>query len=49
MVRVSARFELSGVDSSCIVPIDSDPGDDTKGIKERCDKDNCTLGYYPVC
>ena len=40
-------FELSGVDCSCIVPIDSDPGDDTKG-KERCDKDNCTLGYYPV-
>ena len=52
MVRVSARFELArvrvtGVDCSCVVPIDSDPGDDTKG-KERFDKNNCTLGYYPV-
>ena len=28
--------------NSCVVPINSDPGEDTKG-KERCDKDNCKI------
>ena len=41
------RSKAAQNEDSCIVPIDSDPGDDTKG-KERCDKDNCTLFYYPV-
>ena len=29
-------------ENSCVVPINSDPGEDTKG-KERCDKDNCKI------
>ena len=32
------RSEAARNKNSCVVPIDSDPGDDTKG-KERCDKD----------
>ena len=32
------RSEAAQNGNSCVVPIDTDPGDDTKG-KERCDKD----------
>ena len=32
------KSEAAQNENSCVVPIDSDPGDDTKG-KERCDKD----------
>ena len=35
------RSEAAQNGNSCVVPINSDPGDDTKG-KERCDK-NCKL------
>ena len=35
------RREAAQNGNSCVVPIDSDPGDDTKG-KERCDK-NCKI------
>ena len=36
------QHRMKIVSYSCVVPIDSDPGDDTKG-KERCDKDNCKI------
>ena len=36
------RSEAAQNENSCVVPIDSDPGEDTKG-KDRCDKDNCKI------
>ena len=36
------RSNAAQNENSCVVPIDSDPGDDTKG-KKRCDKDNCNI------
>ena len=36
------RSNAAQNENSCVVLIDSDPGDDTKG-KKRCDKDNCNI------
>ena len=36
------RSEVAQNENSFVVPIDSDPGDETKG-KERCHKDNCKI------
>ena len=38
-VGSESSSEAAQNENSCVVPIDSDPGEDTKG-KERCDK-NC--------
>ena len=37
------RSEAAQNENSCLVPIDSDPGDETKGNKGMCDKDNCKI------